>query len=110
MSSSIRIDFCFLLSFIRVFFLLWQLSTLSFLAINSLDLDGVGCLFLLFVYNLRIDLSGTHVSVSKHLTDSIDVGAIRKLQCSKRMAGTMKGDVLCDAGCLHPFGKRSVNP
>lgn len=79
----------FLPSFIRVFTLLWRTSALILLAINPFDLDGVGCLFFLFIYYLCIDLSGTHVSVSKHLTDSIDVGAIRKLQCGKGMAGTM---------------------
>ena len=70
----------------------------------------IGGFLFLFVYDMRINLSGFDISMSHQRLDCVYVNTIFQQQRSVAMSATMEGDVLLDAGCFYPSFQRTGNP
>ena len=80
------------------------------LVIQKRNTDCIcGFLFLL-IDNLRIYLCCGHLPMTKHFTDSIDVGSVGELQGCVSMSKAVEGDVLRNTRGFYPSFHRSVNP
>lgn len=58
----------------------------------QIQFDCLGRFFLLRINDFGINLSGAHISMTKHFTDSINVSTSGKLQGRIRMPEAMEQD------------------
>lgn len=57
---------------------------------SQIDLDCIGCILFLFIYNFCVSLRRTNIGVSQHLTYRENVCAIAQLERSISMAGKVE--------------------
>ena len=58
---------------------------------------------------MGVDLGGSDIAVPQHRLDRAQVGPIHQQVGSKRVAQSVRGDMLGDAGCLSIFTDDSLD-